>query len=318
MADLQAFLSGVDAHAKRDEAYLRDVIAALNSNSVTASAARFLGPAVARSACQVEQDLIGLNIHESSFDKGALNGGKVAFLDRAVKRAAENAAVAEAGRMAAARGDDASARGSSDPVAALVEALVRKPTAAAHVDIGAKLGDIRLSDLPSACWPPPASCDWLDAQAPTRARCIALRSRAALQSGAGQSGPSKGDRETVHLQRIKEVAATLGGGEARRPGRRRREQRRRALSARAFWAEPPPREGCRSCPGRSRSTGGPWPRASRARLIWPPRWRTRTSSCRSHCRRIPFPGLAAKAGHCPRVLRPGARGAQVHSPGSHI
>ena len=318
MADLQAFLSGVDAHAKRDEEYLRDVIAALRANSVTASAARFLGPSVAHSACQVEQDLVGLNIHESSFDKGGLNGGKVAFLDRAVKRAAENAARAEAGRMAAARGDDGAARGSNDPVAALVDALARKPTAAAHVDIGAKLGDVRLSDLPSACWPSPASCDWLDSQAPTRARCIAQRSHAALRSGAGQSGPSEGHRETVHLQRFEEVAATLGGGEARRSGRRGREQRRRALSARAFWAEPPPREGCRSCPGRSHSTGGPWPRASRARLNWPPRWRTRTSSCRSHCRRTPFPGLAAEAGRRPRALRAGARGAQVHSPGGHL
>ena len=318
MADLQAFLSGVDAHAKRDEAYLRDVIAALNANSVMASAARFLGPTEARSACQVEQDLIGLNIHVSSFDKGDLNGGKVAFLDRAVKRAAENAARAEAGRIAAARGDDASARGSNDPVAALVDALARKPTAAAHVDIGAKLGDIRLSDLPSACWPSPASCDWLDGQALTRARSTAQRSRAALRCSAGKGGPSEGDRETVHLQRFEKVAASLGGGEARRSRRCRREQRRRALSARAFWAEPPPREGCRSCLGRSHSTGGPWPRFSRARLIWSPRWRTRTSSCRSHCRRTPFPGLAAEAGRRPRALWPGARGAQVHSPGGHL
>lgn len=125
--------------------------------------------------------------------------------------------------MVEARGDAASARGSSDPVAALVDALARKPTAAAHVDIGAKLGDIRLSDLPSACWPSPASCDWLDGQALARARHAARRSRAARRHCAGQSGPSEGDPEAFHLQRIEEVAAPLGGGEARRSGRRRRE-----------------------------------------------------------------------------------------------
>ena len=80
-------------------------------------------------------------------------------------------------------GHDAATSGGVLP--ALVDALARKPTAASHVDSGAKLGDIRLSDLPSACWPSPASRDWLDAQAPTRARCIALRSRAAPRSGVG-------------------------------------------------------------------------------------------------------------------------------------
>ena len=55
--------------------------------------------------------------------------------------------------------------------------------------------------------------------------------------------------------------------------------------ARAVRDAPLFREGCRSCLGRSHTTGGPWPRASRARSIWSQRWRTRTSSCRSRCRR---------------------------------
>ena len=195
MADLVAFLSGVDAHAKRDEEYLRDVIAALNANSVTASSARLLGPGEARRARQVEQDLVGLNIHANSFNQGGLNGGKVAFLDRAVRRAAENAAKAEAAHLASAHDDAASARGSSDPVAALVDALARKPTAAAHVDIGARLGDIRLSDLPSSCWPTPASCDWLDGQVLTRAVYRSALTRGASTQRRSKRPKRKGSRD---------------------------------------------------------------------------------------------------------------------------
>ena len=168
MADLQAFLSGVDAHAKRDEAYLRDVIAALNANSVTASTARFLGPGDSRSACQVEQNLIGLN------------GGKVACRGERCK-----------GRG----GDAASARGRATLlVAALVDALARKPAAAAHVDIGGRLGDIRLSDLPSACWPSPASCDWLDGQALARASFCSAFARGAPTQRRSKRPRQKGLR----------------------------------------------------------------------------------------------------------------------------